>query len=130
VFGALDLVAAAMPNYVTFTLVLAPIGVMSLAFNTSANSSVQLLSSPQMRGRVMAVYLIANGGGSAFGAPLQGWIAQVFGPRGPFVFAGIAMLLAAAAATLALARPTPARRAPLAPSNDELDDERFREPVD
>jgi MFS family permease len=111
-FGVLDIVAAAMPNYIAFLLALAPIGVVALTFNTSANSSVQLLASPQMRGRVMSVYLIANGGGSAMGGPLQGWIAQVFGARATFVFAGAAMLVAGSVAVIVLRR-AESRRPPL-----------------
>jgi MFS family permease len=57
------------------------VGWSAQTFNTTANSSVQLLTAPVMRGRVMAVYMAIAMGCTPLGAPLVGWVADAFGPR-------------------------------------------------
>ena len=34
-----------------------------------------------MRGRVMGLYILCFMGGTPVGAPIVGWVAEVFGPR-------------------------------------------------
>ena len=65
----------------SFGLALIPIGVSAQTFTTSANSTVQLSTDPTMRGRVMAIYMAIILGGTLFGAPIVGWVADTFGPR-------------------------------------------------
>src|SRR5450759_762362 len=52
-----------------------------LTFTTAANSATQLGTTPEMRGRVMGLYMLVFLGGAPLGAPLAGWVAQEFGPR-------------------------------------------------
>ena len=81
VFGFGCALAAFMPSYWLFGLVLVLIGVSVQTFNTTANSMVQLSTEPAMRGRVMAILLALALGGTAIGAPAVGWVADTFGPR-------------------------------------------------
>lgn len=81
VFGLGCALAALMPNYWLFGLALILIGVSAQTFTTSANSTVQLSTDPAMRGRVMAIYMAIILGGTLFGAPIVGWVADTFGPR-------------------------------------------------
>jgi MFS family permease len=81
VFGFGFALAALMPNYWLFGLALIVIGVSAQTFTTTTISTVQLLTEPAMRGRVMAILLAIALGGTPIGAPLVGWIADVFGPR-------------------------------------------------
>jgi len=81
IFGLGCTLAAIMPNYWLFGLVLIIIGVSAQAFTTTANSSVQLFTDPVMRGRVMAIYLSIALGATPLGAPFVGWVADTFGPR-------------------------------------------------
>ncbi|SMG57696.1 MFS transporter [Paraburkholderia susongensis] len=81
VFGVGCTVAALMPNYVLFGLVLVVIGVSTQTFTTSTNSLVQLTTEPAMRGRVIAILLAIALGGTPLGAPVVGWVADHFGPR-------------------------------------------------
>ena len=81
VFGLGCALAALMPNYWLFGLALIPIGVSAQTFTTGANSTVQLSTDPAMRGRVMAIYTAIIMGGTFFGAPIVGWVADTFGPR-------------------------------------------------
>ncbi|WP_345814856.1 MFS transporter [Paraburkholderia sp. PREW-6R] len=80
-FGVGCTVAALMPNYVLFGLVLVVIGVSTQTFTTSTNSLVQLTTEPAMRGRVIAILLAIALGGTPLGAPVVGWVADHFGPR-------------------------------------------------
>jgi MFS family permease len=81
VFGFGVALAAVMPNYWLFGLMLVAIGVSAQTFSTTANSLVQLSTEPNMRGRVMAIFLAVALGGTPLGAPVVGWVADIFGPR-------------------------------------------------
>ena len=50
--------AAAAPTYVAFALLLIPCGLTALTVMTTANASVQLSVDPEMRGRVMALFMM------------------------------------------------------------------------
>ncbi|KAA1012886.1 MFS transporter [Paraburkholderia panacisoli] len=81
IFGVGCAVAAVMPNYVLFGMMLVVIGVCTQTFTTSTNSLVQLSTEPAMRGRVIAILLAIALGGTPLGAPVVGWVADRFGPR-------------------------------------------------
>ncbi|MFB9378439.1 MFS transporter [Kineococcus gynurae] len=78
-FGVLATLAALMPSYGWYLLVLAPMGLASLTLMTAANASVQLGTDPAMRGRVMAVYMGLFQGGTVVGGPVVGWVGTVAG---------------------------------------------------
>jgi MFS family permease len=80
-FGAGFALAAVMPDYWLFGLALVVVGVAAQTFTTTANSTVQLSTDPAMRGRVMAILLAIALGGTPLGAPIVGWVADMFGPR-------------------------------------------------
>ena len=80
-FGVGCAVAAMMPNYLAFGIVLFVIGLAAQTFTTSTNSIVQTSTEPGMRGRVIAILLAIALGGTPVGAPIVGWIADTFGPR-------------------------------------------------
>jgi MFS family permease len=103
-FGLLSLAAAVAPTLVVEAVVLFPIGMASLAFVATANSTVQLGSSPEMRGRVMSLFgLVLLGSGMPSGL-LSGWMAGQFGPRSILVLSGVSCLLAATVAGLSSRR--------------------------
>ena len=81
VFGIGLAIAALMPTYLLFGAVLVLVGLAAQTFNTTANSTVQLWTEPDMRGRVMAIYMAIAMGCTPLGAPLVGWVADHFGPR-------------------------------------------------
>jgi len=73
--------AAVMPSYLLFAIMLPLVGAASQTFMTAANGIVQLSSEPAVRGRVMALYMAIFMGGTPIGAPIVGWVADSFGPR-------------------------------------------------
>ena len=80
-FGAGLAAAALMPAYAAFALALAVVGVAAQTFTTSANGLMQMSTEPALRGRVMAIFLAVALGTTPVGAPVTGWVADVFGPR-------------------------------------------------
>ncbi|MDQ3751940.1 MAG: MFS transporter [Actinomycetota bacterium] len=95
-FGVLELLAAAAPSIELLGLVLLPTGVSSILFIATANSNLQLNSSREMRGRVMAVYALLFLGTAPIGAPLVGWVAERWGPQAGFVLGGAVTLVTVA----------------------------------
>lgn len=99
-FGVVEVVAGSMPTYLATALLLMPAGLLMITFTTAANSSVQLGTDPSLRGRVMALYFMSFMGGTPFGAPVIGWVAETFGPRWATIGGGA--ICAAAAAAIAV----------------------------
>jgi MFS family permease len=81
VFGCGFCIAAAMPTYGLFGCALVIIGLSAQTFTTTANSTIQISTDPEMRGRVIALFLAIAVGATPIGAPFVGWVADVFGPR-------------------------------------------------
>jgi MFS family permease len=112
VFGAGCTLAALAPGYWWFGAALVIVGAAAMTFSNATNSLMQLSTEPSMRGRVMALRLGIALGGMAVGAPIDGWIANHFGPRWSLGIAAIACFLAAMVAVFVLARqkePVPAQ---------------------
>ena len=86
-----------------FLALLAAMGFVNLAFQSMANASVQLAVDPELRGRVMGLYMLAFIGGTPIGAPVIGAITSHFGARAGMAICGavpaLAGLLVAAATT-------------------------------
>jgi len=95
VFGLLSFAAAAAPTLIAEAVVLAPLGLASMTFLATANSTLQLASSPEMRGRVMALYGLVFLGSTPLGGLLGGWMAGQFGPRSILLLSGVSCLAAA-----------------------------------
>lgn len=73
--------AAAMPTYGLFGCALIIIGLSAQTFTTTCNVTLQLSTDPNMRGRVIALFLAIAVGATPIGAPLVGWVADTLGPR-------------------------------------------------
>jgi MFS family permease len=97
-FGVAALLSAAMPALALEIVTLALLGAASVTFAATINSSLQLAVSPEMRGRVMALYSVVFLGSTPIGGPLAGWLAQSYDPRVALLLAGISGLAAAWAA--------------------------------
>jgi MFS family permease len=80
-FGVLIAAVAASPSVLVCCLALVPMGAMSIAFVSTANATLQLLTEEQMRGRVMSLYAMAFLGSTPVGALLMGWIADASNAR-------------------------------------------------
>ncbi|KZB87271.1 MFS transporter [Amycolatopsis regifaucium] len=102
--GAFEVVTAFMPTYLTFGLALIPLGFATITFLNTANALVQTAVSPEMRGRVMGLYVLVLIGGNPVGGPMTGWMADAFGGRSPFYIGGAISALAAVVCAVVLIR--------------------------
>ncbi len=93
--GLIEFVGAFMPTYALFGVALIPLGFATITFLNTANALVQTTVSPQMRGRVMGLYVLVLMGGNPVGGPMTGWMADTFGGRSPFYIGGAVALVAA-----------------------------------
>ncbi|MFD8558774.1 MFS transporter [Streptosporangium canum] len=99
-FGLFQIATGLAPWYPLYLLFLIPAGVALISVNTAANTSVQLASSPEMRGRVMGIYVLVFTGGAPIGAPLLGWISEMGGPRVGVMIGGVLTLAGTGAAIM------------------------------
>ncbi|WP_344265349.1 MFS transporter [Actinomadura napierensis] len=104
-FGVMETAAGLAPTYWSFLVLLVPAGIALMTFTTSANATMQLGVQPEMRGRVMGLYMFVFMGTNPLGAPTVGWMAEHFGPRLSIVLGGlVSMATAAVVALLAAPR--------------------------
>ena len=102
--GAFTLLGSVSPSFRLYAAVLVPIGLASITFLNSCNTSIQLSVEPRFRGRVLALYLAVLQGGTAVGAPLMGWIGTEFGARWSVAAGGVIVLLAATSGVIVASR--------------------------
>jgi MFS family permease len=103
-FGVLEVASGLMPTFGSFLALLVPTGLALLLFTTAANSATQLSTAPEVRGRVMGLYILVFLGGAPFGSPMVGWVAEQFGARVSLIAGGVISVAAAVVAALLLAR--------------------------
>lgn len=103
-FGLASALSAVMPTYLAFGLTGIATGLFTLTFLTAANATVQLSTTPAMRGRVIAAYMLVLQGATPVGAPVIGWIAETVGTRWAIAVGAVATLSVAAFAALWLQR--------------------------
>lgn len=105
--GFFTLVGSVSPSFWLYAAVLIPVGLASITFLNSCNTSIQLSVEPQFRGRVLALYLAVLQGGTAVGAPLMGWIGTEFGARWSVAAGGLIVLLTGLLSVIAVSRRSP-----------------------
>ena len=103
-FGVAEIAAGVMPSYLTFALWTPVLGLASLTMITSANATFQMSVAPAMRGRVMALYMMVFMGGTPLGAPIIGWVGEMFGARWTLVGGGLATIAGTLVAVLVYSR--------------------------
>jgi MFS family permease len=98
-FGVVLVFAAVAPVLGVAFFALALVGYCSVSFLSMANSTLQLGTAPQMRGRVMALWSVAFLGSTPIGGPAIGFITAAAGARAGL---GVGALSCFAAAILGL----------------------------
>jgi MFS family permease len=88
---AVGLVAAA-PTLVTAVAACVLVGVASVLFLTTGNSTIQLASDPEYRGRVTALWSMALVGSTPVGSPIIGALSDAASPRYALALGAVACL--------------------------------------
>ncbi|WP_062383084.1 MFS transporter [Demequina iriomotensis] len=99
-FGVSAALMSVAPTYPLYLVTCVPVGFTALTMLTSANATVQTTTSPRMRGRVMALYMMVMLGATPIGSPLVGWIGEHAGPRWSIGIGAVAALLVSVGAAL------------------------------
>ncbi|MCG2802865.1 MAG: MFS transporter [Cellulomonas sp.] len=99
-FAVTTAVSAVMPTYQTFAIALIPVGFAALTMLTAANSAIQVSTPPEVRGRVMSLYLMVFLGATPIGSPVVGWIGETYGPRWSIGIGAVTALVVAVGATV------------------------------
>lgn len=102
-FGALEIVSGLMPTMILTGLMMIPVGIAMMTFNTTANATIQLAVEPEMRGRVMGIYMLVFLGGNPVGGPLMGWLGEING-RAPIIIGGAVSMIVTITAWIILVR--------------------------
>jgi MFS family permease len=92
-FGVAEMVAGVLPTYLTFALWTPVLGLTALTMITAANAAIQLRVAPELRGRVMALYMMIFMGGTPLGSPVVGWVGEAFGARWTLIGGGAVTVL-------------------------------------
>jgi MFS family permease len=103
-FGVVIMAAALAPSAAFEIVALFFVGAASVSLMARGNSTLQITSDPEMRGRVMAFWAVAFLGTTPLGGPIAGWVAETFGPRWGLVLGAMACLAAAGLGAYALMR--------------------------
>jgi MFS family permease len=107
--GLVTVAVALAPSLLFEWPLMALLGAVGISFAITANSTLQLNSSDEMRGRVMALYGVLFLGSTPIGGPIAGWVGEHLGPRVGLA-GGAAFAIAAGLAGLALAGSLPGQR--------------------
>jgi MFS family permease len=102
VFGILQAAAALAPGIAVFLALLAAMGFVNLVCQAMANASVQLAVDPELRGRVMGLYMLVFIGGTPIGAPIVGAVTSHYGARAGMLLCGVVPAAAAVVTAVAL----------------------------
>ncbi|MGO2354258.1 MAG: MFS transporter [Marinomonas foliarum] len=94
-FAVSCFMVAISTSFWAFAVLLILLGLSLQLFTTSTASYMQVATEKRYRGRVMAVVLATAMGSTALGAPLVGWIADLFGARWAIGVGSISGVLAA-----------------------------------
>jgi MFS family permease len=87
-FSVVQVASGLMPTYYAYMAVLPLVGLSILTMATTANAMIQMTSTPAMRGRVAALYVMVFIGSVPFFAPVMGWVAENLGARTALVGSG------------------------------------------
>jgi MFS family permease len=120
-FGLASIAVAFAPTLLSELVLLVPMGFVSMVFMITGNSTLQLTSRPDMRGRVMALYGIVFLGSTPIGGPIAGWAAEQLGPRWALALGGaIAVLVGVAGMWAVSKRRVEARRPDPRPAEPDV----------
>jgi MFS family permease len=103
-FGVVVLGATFAPTLLAEEFVLPLVGAGLVTLMAVMNSSLQLETTPEMRGRVMSLWNVANQGSTPIGGPIIGLIGATFGARSTLGVGGVAALIAGAAGLISYRR--------------------------
>jgi MFS family permease len=104
-FGLAVLAVSLMPDLHLAGIAMAVVGFCSINYSTLGSTTLQLESSPEMRGRVMSFWSSSFLGMTTIGGPIIGAFAELAGARASLALGGSAAIFAAGIAMVKLKNP-------------------------
>jgi MFS family permease len=104
ILAVLFVATSLAPNFWIALGMVFGLGASSVVFKSLASTWLQLTADPAMRGRVLAMLVVAIAGTTPIGAPAMGWVSEQFGTRATFALAGVCTAIAAAVVHLYVRR--------------------------
>jgi MFS family permease len=96
VLAVSNIALAWSPNLVLAFVFALPLGIGGAGFIASVNSISQVMSPPNMRGRLLALCAVAFLGSTPVGGPVTGWVADHVSPEWSLGYGGVVALLCCA----------------------------------
>ena len=88
---------AASPNLATACIALLGAGYAGIGVLSGGNAVLQMATSPEMRGRVLALFSVVFLGSTPIGGPISGWVADAAGTPASIAVGAVASVLAGVA---------------------------------
>lgn len=120
-FGVSILGTALMPTLALATLGMFVVGFFSINVTSLGNTTLQLESKPEMRGRVMALWGMAMLGSTPIGGPIVGFLGEHYGGRWGLGIGGIVAVLIALVAAFTILKKRPSEE--VTPAMESLSEE-------
>ena len=95
VFGIVLAAIGLAPVFGVAVVLLVLLGGVSVFFQATTNTSLQLTAQEEYRGRVMSVYLLLSAGATPIGSPFTGALADILGIRAAVMVNGALVLVGA-----------------------------------
>jgi MFS family permease len=108
--GATVLAVAVAPRWWWAVVTLVPMGAAGIGVVSLSNSILQAAAPPEMRGRIIALWVMAFAGSTPVGGPIVGWIADHAGARWALVVGGLGAVVTAPVSAMAQRRSVVAAR--------------------
>jgi MFS family permease len=110
VFAAFILILAHAPNLTAALVILVATGILSVAFNATNNTLIQIEAREELRGRVLSLYTLMMMGSTPIGSAITGFVANSFDITLALQLNASVCLIGLAVATLLLMRSRAAER--------------------
>jgi MFS family permease len=104
--------AALAPGLAVELIAMGLVGAGSVMFMSTGNSTLQLTSEPEMRGRVMSLWFVAFQGSTPIGGPIVGLVMGALGARAGLGLGAVTIGLVALGGLMVLRSHVGARRRP------------------
>ncbi len=99
-FGVSILFLSQLSSYAAILLTMVVVGGLSVLFVSMSNTTLQLTTEPEMRGRVFSLWSIGFQGTTPIGGPIIGFISDNTDPRIGLIVGGLSAVIAAGVGSL------------------------------
>lgn len=102
--GVAEVVLAALTQHTAFVVVLVALGTLQLLYITGGNTLVQETVADELRGRVMALYVLVSLGGQGLSGLIVGWVSEHVGAHVAMAVCAAGPLLGTVVVGIGIAR--------------------------